>query len=141
MALLCSQSCMQTILLYCLHQVQWLKMAASKEVWPTYGELINMLKISEKKAETMCNSGVAELLTAEFHHKFPQTSISRPSRSLDTVRRLEAPTRPSALGQRKLDGSPLKSYLKRKWIPRIWNTHLQQGMRTTAITCLVRHDN
>ena len=130
-----------------MYQVQHLKMAASSdhgEAWPTYGELIHMLKTSEMKAETICNSGVADLLTAEFQHKFPQIPISRPSRFLDTVRRLEAPTMPSALGQRKLDGSPLKSYLKRRWIPRIRNTHQHQGrhmqtkliLMTTVVTVL-----
>ena len=122
---------MQSIILYCLHVSGTVaKMAASdcEEAWPTYGELINMLKISEKRGETIRNSGIEELLTAEFQRKFPQVPISRPSRFLDTVRRLEAPTRPSVLGQRKLDGSPLKSYLKRKWIPRIRNTHQQQGI-------------
>lgn len=99
------------------------------EVWPTYGELISMLKISMTKAETS-NSSVAELLATEFQHKFPQIPINRPSRFLDTVRRLEAPTMPSALGGKKLDGSPLRSYLKRRWIPRIRNTHRQQGMHT-----------
>ena len=114
------------------------KMAASsEEVWPTYGELIKMLKISERKAETVCNSGIAELLTAEFQHKFPHIPVSRPSRFLDTVRRLEAPTRPSALGQRKLDGSSLRSYLKRKWIPRNRNTHQQQGMYTRIMSCMI----
>ena len=103
---------------------------AVTEAWPTYGELIDMLKISEKKAETLSNSCVAELLTAEFRHKFPQIPINRPGRFLDTVRRLEAPTRLSSLGKRKLDGSPLTSYLKRRWIPRIRNTctHQHQGM-------------
>ena len=51
------------------------------EAWPTYGELIHMLQTSEAKAETVCNSVVVDLLTAEF----PQIPISRPSRFLDTV--------------------------------------------------------
>ena len=94
--------------------------------WPTYGMLIDMLKYSESKAKSISNGAtvtVAELLAAEFKQQFPHIPVSRPSRFLDTVRRLEAPTRPSSIGESKLNGSPLRSYLKRRWIPRIRNTH------------------
>ena len=107
--------------------IQWLIMARPGKAWPTYGELIEMLKVSETANARSCNSGVAEILTAEFQQRYPQIPVSRPSRFLDTVRRLEAPTRPSSIGESKLAGSPLNSYLKRRWIPRIRNTHQQQG--------------
>ena len=83
------------------------------EAWPTYGELISMLKISMTKAETS-NSSVAELLATEFQHKFPQIPINRPSRFLDTVRRLEAPTMPSALGGKKTGWFPFEVLPKEK---------------------------
>ena len=69
---------------------------------------------------------VAELLEATFHCNYPHIQISRPSRFFNTVKRIAAPTRPSAIGHRKLNGSPLRSYLKRHWKPRIRNT--QQGV-------------
>ena len=92
---------------------------------PTYGELIRMLEVAEMEAETS-EISVAELLEVTFHCNYPHISISRPSRFFDTVKRIAAPTRPSAIGHRKLNGSPLRSYLKRHWKPRIRNT--QQGV-------------
>lgn len=92
---------------------------------PTYGELIELLEVAEAEAETS-EASVAELLAAKFRCDYPHIPISRPSRFFDTVKRIAAPTRPSAIGQRRLNGSPLRFYLKRHWTPRIRNT--QQGM-------------
>ena len=88
--------------------------------YPTYGELLFFLE----EAETECdvNTSVAELLAANFRMNYPSIPISRPNRFLDTVRRICAPTRPSAKGQQKLDGSPLCFYLRRQWIPRMRHT-------------------
>ena len=61
---------------------------------------------------------MAEILTEKFSLNYPYIPISRPSRFLDTVRRVAAPTKTSAIGQRKLVGSPLASYRCRHWIPR-----------------------
>lgn len=103
---------------------------------PTYGELIRMLEVAEMEAETS-EISVAELLEATFHCSYPHIPISRPSRFFDTVKRIAAPTRPSAIGHRKLNGSPLCSYLKRHWTPRIRNT--QQGVLPIWVyfTCFV----
>ena len=88
---------------------------------PTYGELIRMLEVAEMEAETS-EMSVATILEAKFHLNYPHIPISCPSRFFDTVKRIAAPTRPSAIGRRKLNGSPLRSYLKRHWTPRIRNT-------------------
>ena len=92
---------------------------------PTYGELIRMLEVAEMEAETS-EMSVAAILEAEFHHNYLHIQISRPSRFFDTVKRIAVPTRLSTIGRRKLNGSPLRSYLKRHWTPRIRNT--QQGV-------------
>ena len=70
---------------------------------------------------------VAEILTEKFSSKYPYIPINRPSRFLDTVLRVAAPTKPSAVGQPKLVGSPLCSYLRRRWVPR---TRHKQGIST-----------
>lgn len=92
---------------------------------PTYGALIRMLEVAEMEAETS-ETSVTELLEAKFHLNYLHIPISRPSRFFDDVNRIAVPTRPSAIGHRKLNGSPLCSYLKRHWTPRIRNT--QQGV-------------
>lgn len=89
---------------------------------PTYGELIEMLETAEGEAK-ISRESVSELLLCYFHKRYPHIPIGRASRFYDTVRRIAAPTQSTRL--RKLDGSPLRSYLKRVWMPRIRNT--QQG--------------
>ena len=88
---------------------------------PTYGELIQMLESAEREAK-ISEESVPELLLSYFHPFIP---IGRASRFYDTVQRITAPTRSSAR-VKQLDGSPLHSYLKRVWMPRIRNT--QQGI-------------
>lgn len=96
---------------------------------PTYGELINFLNAAEVASERDSNGqSVAEILTEIFSSKYPHLPISRPSRFLDTVRRVAAPTRPSAIGQQKLVGSPNCSYLRRRWVPRTRN---KQGIQSS----------
>ena len=90
-------------------------MAVCKD--PTYGELINLLETAE--IERNAETSVADLLAAKFCEKYRNIPINRPSRFLDTIKRIAAPTRPCAIGQRKLEGSPLRSYLRRRWVPRI----------------------
>ena len=89
-------------------------MAESKH--PTRGELLLFLEDAE--AECDDSTSVAELLATKFHLKYPSIPISRPDRFLDTVKRIAAPTRPSTMGPQKLSGSPLCTYLRKKWIPR-----------------------
>ena len=91
---------------------------------PTYGDLIQYLYDSENA----CSSNgqpVAEVLTEKFTSRYPHIPVNRPSRFLDTVRRIAAPTLPSAVGKSKLVGSPLSSYLRRRWVPR---TRHQPGL-------------
>lgn len=87
---------------------------------PTYGDIINMLKDVEIEAQSSEMSAV-DILTAKFRHEYPHIVINRPSRFLDSIRRIAAPTRPSAVGPSKLSGSPLRTYLKRTWVPRTRN--------------------
>lgn len=85
---------------------------------PTYGELIDLLSDAERKCD---KENVPEVLYHEFTQQYPHIYVGRPKRLYDTVARIAAPTRPSLRGETKLIGSPLSSYRKRKWIPRIRN--------------------
>ena len=94
--------------------------AVKKGVLPTYGELIAMLEDAEIEAK--CSEMSApDLLETKFYSKYPHILISRPGRLFDSISRIAAPTRSSAIGPRKLDGSPLQSYLERTWLPRTRN--------------------
>ena len=81
-----------------------------------------MLEAAEGESKISGNS-VSELLVSYFHRQYPSVPIGRPGRFHDTVQRIAAPTRHSR--GKQLGGSPLCSYLKRVWTPRIRNT--QQG--------------
>ena len=74
---------------------------------PTYGELIDFLNAAELESEDS-EQPVAEIITEKFRSQYPDIPIHRPSRFLDTVRRLAAPTKPSAIGRQKFVGSPLR---------------------------------
>ena len=84
---------------------------------PTYGELIDLLEKSEKEAPSDY-----EALCSKFQQLYPHIRIARPKRFYDTVSRITAPTKPSSKGDSKLCGSPLATYRKREWIPRVRNT-------------------
>lgn len=85
--------------------------------YPTYGYLIGLLE--EVGAVTASETrSVADILSEKFVACYPHIPISRPSRFLDTVRRLAAPTKPSTLGEQKLMDTPLASYFRRRWMPR-----------------------
>lgn len=102
---------------------------------PTYGELIRMLCEAEAEAEAEgTQKSTPDILASKFSSHYPQIPISRPHRFCDTVKRIAGPTRPSAIGETKLNGSPLQSYSKRHWAPRIRNT--KQGI-ITVVTCAV----
>ena len=64
-----------------------------------------------------------DLLCSEIRCRYPTVEVGRPSRIYDTISRLVGPTRPSLRGPAKLSGSPLASYRKRIWLPRIRNTN------------------
>ena len=100
---------------------------------PSYGDLIDFLEAAE--IETDCYQSVADILTEKFTASYPHIPITRPSRFLDTVRRLAAPTKPSAVGQQKLIGSPLTSYRHRHWIPR---TRHKPGMLDCWLVCALQ---
>lgn len=83
---------------------------------PTYGELIDIFEETERECP---NS--EDLLCDKFKAHYPKISIGRPRRFYETVSRIVAPTKPSLRGECKLYGSPLASYRKRVWQPRIRN--------------------
>ena len=77
---------------------------------------------------------MADILTEKFTSSYPHIPISRPTRFLDTVRRLAAPTKSSAVGEKKLLGSPLVTYRRRVWVPR--NRHKQGTCTCVCIYAL-----
>ena len=81
---------------------------------PTYGEL---MENSEKDAPSDYDA-----LYSVFQQQYPHVKISRPKRFYDAVNRIAAPTKPSSKGDSKLCGSPLATYRKRVWKPRVRNT-------------------
>ena len=83
---------------------------------PTYGELFDTFEVVEGRPDA------ADLLCVELCQCYPDMKVGRPSRLLDTVKRLIAPTRPNMLGPAKLTGSPLAHYRTRVWEPRIRTT-------------------
>ena len=83
---------------------------------PTYGELIDTFEEVEGFPDA------ADLLCAKLCKRHPNIKVGRPSRLLDTAKRLIAPTRPNMLGPAKLTGSPLAHYRRRVWEPRIRTT-------------------
>ena len=60
-----------------------------------------------------------DALHSEICARYPMISVGRPTRLFDTVKRIVGPTRPSVRGAAKLSGSPLATYRKRVWKPRI----------------------
>lgn len=87
---------------------------------PSYGDLLRIFEAAENEAEANKTS-IIELLEAKFCNEYPHIPVCRPSCFYDTIKRIAAPTKPSAVGPRKLDGSPLQSYLNRRWAPRTRN--------------------
>lgn len=96
---------------------------------PTYGELIKMLEDAEFEAKTKPTCSAADILAAKFGRKYPNITTNRPDRLFDSISRIAAPTRPSTVGPSKLNGSPLQSYVKRRWVPKTKNT---QGIRLSV---------
>ena len=90
-----------------------LSFAANKK--PTYGELIDLLEEVEHESPNNEN-----LLYSKFKVLYPKIYIGRPRRFYETVTRLAAPTK-SSLRKSNLTGSPLTSYRKRIWQPRLRN--------------------
>ena len=88
-------------------------------VKPSYGELIDMLNVAESEAVKHRNTHASILLHENFKQKYKHVSIGRPERFYDTVSRIAAPTRPSLKGTAKLQGSPLGTYRRRTWVPKI----------------------
>ena len=80
----------------------------------TYQEIIEILN----KADSVRGStlSTAEFVYKEVKESYPQISIGRPTRLLETARQIAAPIK-----NKKISESAKKSYLKREWKPRIRN--------------------
>ena len=85
--------------------------SASSPKLPTYGVLIDLLDRNDEAH-----------LYSEFKSMYPLIPVGRPKRFYETVQRIAAPTRPSLISGPKLHGSPLRSYRRRLWEPRIRNS-------------------
>ena len=82
----------------------------------TYGEIVKILEDVEILVKCLLL-----IFSVKFSQKYPHIVTSRPSCLFDSINRIAAPTRPSAVGPSKLNGSPLRTYLKRTWVPRTRN--------------------
>ena len=80
---------------------------------PTYGEIIDLYEAFGERPDA------AHLLCSEMSKLYPCIRTKRPGRLFDSMKRIVAPTRPSLKGTAKVTGSPLASYRKRIWEPRI----------------------
>ena len=87
----------------------------------THGELIGLLYQAESKCDKHNTKELSKLLVTLFKERHPSIYIGRPRRFLNTVQRIAAPTRPSMIGESKLDGDCLRAYMKKTWEPRIRN--------------------
>ena len=83
---------------------------------PTYGELIDLFSFIEEE-----HGSNEAMLCAKFKELYPHIEVGRPHRFFDTVQRIVAPSRPSAVSKPPLSGTPLSSYRRRVWKPRIRN--------------------
>ena len=86
---------------------------------PSYGELIDILNAAESEAAKSRNTHTSTLLLEKFKQSYKHVSISQPECFYDTVCRIAAPTKPSLKGTAKLLGSPLVTYRRRTWVPKI----------------------
>ena len=85
---------------------------------PTYGELIDLLTKLEGKPD------VIDLLCSELCIQYPNISFTRLTTLFDALKPIAGPTQPSLGCPAKLTGSPLASYRKRVWKPRIRNSQI-----------------
>ena len=80
----------------------------------TYQEIIEILNKADRVTDNTVST--AEFVYEQFKQRYPLIYIGRPSRFLETARRIAAPIK-----NKKIKGSAQKSYLKREWRPRIRN--------------------
>ena len=85
----------------------------ARDTGPQYGELIDLYQELEEE------SNLQDSLFSELSSRYPHLNLSRPTRVLDSIKRIIAPTRPSLRGPAKVTGSGLAAYRNRVWRPRI----------------------
>lgn len=96
-----------------------------------YGELIDLLEEVERESPNDEN-----LLYSKFKVMYPKIYVGRPRRFYETITRLAAPTKHSLQGKCSLTGSPLTSYRKRIWQPRLRNVGMKgrgEGITNTYL--------
>ena len=98
---------------------------------PTYGELIYLLEEVEQESPND-----ESLLYSKFKVLYPNIYVGRPRRFYETLTRLAAPTKSSLRGKVSLTGSPLTSYRKRTWQPRLRNLAIK-GRNKQDPVCFV----
>ena len=97
---------------------------------PLYGELIDMLHESESEAAALNNPGCANhLLLEKFKSRYQGITAGRPQRFYDTVCRIATPTKPSLRGAPKLTGTPLATYKRRAWVPKVRYTESKHSYK------------
>ena len=95
---------------------------------PTYGEVIDLYEAFGERPDA------AHLLCSEMSKLYPCIPTKRPGRLFDSVKRIVAPTRPSLKGAAKVTGSPLASYRKRIWEPRVRTAERYTGILILKFT-------
>ena len=88
--------------------------ARQDEATVTYGDLIDLYESVMISATSAEGKQSQDLFIEGMHESFPGYHLSRPKRFIETVQR-----RPSFRGPPKLSGSPLLTYCKRTWKPRV----------------------
>ena len=81
----------------------------------TYKEIIEVLEKAD--GATYSTQSTSKLVYQEFTQHHPNIYVGRPSRFLETARRIAGPIKNG-----KLQGTARESYLKRQWKPRVRNT-------------------
>ena len=96
--------------------VSYLILLSAGSSTPTYGDLIDLYEEVKSK-----NPNNVEVLLSEFKKIYPECPVGRATRFYDAVQRIIAPTKPSVIKKPCLNGSPLQSYRRKEWKPRIRN--------------------
>ena len=89
----------------------------------TYGQIIDLFEECDR-----ASPGDAMYLATAFTKAAPVLNVGRPGRFYDSIVRIVAPTRPALRNEKAaLQGTPLRSYRNRVWMPRIRNSSFAKG--------------
>jgi len=97
----------------------------------TYGQIIDLFEECDRTFP-----GDAIYLATAFKKAAPVLNIGRPGRFYDSIVRIVAPTHPALRNEKAvLQGTPLRSYRNRVWMPRIRNSSLVLYLHTFLLFC------